>query len=279
MLYVRYSALFPVVRTQSYCVELLLSLLSLEQRVARYLDLCVVIYTLADFKQGFLNLCTHFDFPTRVIALDEEYASLYKCWNDFASTIRQKMQVDQLCIIRMLADFHILPPSEHRLLTGCDIFFLDVPQELLRFVWKEKKKKKVLYLQDVFSSAGVPYRLRYYPHPILEGLVGDFYCLAPGVHLEEADIRNCLTMIDTWPTSPGRYDPLSCIEETGTCEQQATAILLQPWGGKPLPLDRYAHFYQNQTLAVFHGHATQFVASRLDAGLMTRSHQIVEQCM
>lgn len=279
MLYVRYSAFFPVLRTESYCVELLLSLLSLEQRVARYLDIYVIIYTLAAFKPDFLRLCGYFEFPTRVIALDEEFAREYKRWNDFATTILLKMQVDQLCIIRMFADFHILPPSEHRLLTGCDIFFLDVPQELLRFVWQENKSKKVLYLQDVFSSAGIPYRLRYHRAPILEGLVGDFYCLAPGVQLEEAAIRDCLTMIDAWPTKPGRYDPLSCIEETGTCEQQATAILLQPYGGKPLPLNRYAHFYQNSALAVFHGHATQFVARRLDAALMTRSHHIVEQCM
>lgn len=101
------------------------------------------------------------------------------------------------------------PTDQHRLLIGCDIFFLKVPQEVLAFTWQPDKQAKVLYMADVNSFAGALYKLRYYKPPILEGLLGDFYCLAPGVRLAEDAIRGCLKMIDDWPANIHRWEPMA----------------------------------------------------------------------
>jgi hypothetical protein len=279
VLHVRYCAFFAASRTQSSCVELLLSLLTLEQHVAPYIDLRVVIYTLAVYRDGLQRLSSHFKFPFSIVALDIEFAAKYAEWSAVANSIQHALPVDRLCVVRMFADFHILPVHEHRLMIGCDVFFLKVPQELLAFVWRARKTYKVLYLSDVYSFAGVPYRLRYYHPPILEGLVGDFYCLAPEVHLHENAIHGCLKMIDDWPTVPGRWDPPLSSTMVHACEQQAAAILLQPFKGESLPVERYANNFENRGLTVFHGHATKFVVRLLDEATMARSRAIVEDCM
>jgi len=279
VLHVRYSAFFPVSRTESNCVELLLSLLTLEQRVAPYIDLRVVIYTLTIYRAGFQRLSTQFKIPFSIIALDTEFAAKYAEWTAVANSIQHALPVDRLCIVRLFADFHVLPADEHRLMIGCDVFFLEVPQELLAFIWKGKKKSKVLYLSDAYSFAGVPYRLRYYHPPILEGLVADFYCLAPGVKLHENAIHGCLKMIDDWPTIPRRWDPPLHSSIVHACEQQAAAILLQPFKGESLPVERYANNFENPGLTVFHGHATKFVVKRLNEDIMARSRAIIEDCM
>ena len=264
MLYVRYSAFFPLIGTERREIELGLSMVTLEHKVSRYLPISVVIYTLAAYKQAYNALCSQFTFPSRVIALDEEYASEFARWQEIASEIQNKTTADQHCIIRMLADFHILPREAHRLLIGCDVFFLDVPQEVLRFVWNGNKKDGVLYLVDRYSFAGVPYRLRFYHPPILDGLLGDFYCLAPGVRLAEDAIHGCLKMIDAWPTGPKRWEPELSYNETHACEQQAAAILLQPFGGEPLPAPRYSHITQVPEMAVLHSHSAEDVLRTLD---------------
>ncbi len=239
-------------------------MVTLEHKVSCYLSLCVVIYTLSAYKQSYTDLCSKFAFSSRVIALDEEYAPEFGKWQAIASEIKNKTTADQHCIVRMLADFHILPKDAHRFLIGCDVFFLDVPQEVLRFVWTERKERRVLYLTDAYSFAGVPYRLRYYHPAILEGLLGDFYCLAPGVHLTEDAIHGCLKMIDDWPTGPKRWEPELTYDLTHACEQQAAAILLQPFGGEPLPNHRYSHITQHPGIAVLHSHGIENVFGTLD---------------
>ena len=279
MLYVRYSAFFPLAGSERREIELGLSLVMLEHKVSRYLSLSVVIYTLAAYKQAYIELCNQFTFPSRVIALDEEYVSEFARWQEISSEIQNKTTADQHCIVRMLADFHILPKDAHRLLIGCDVFFLDVPQEVLRFVWNENKRCGVLYLVDGYSFAGVPYRLRYYHPPILDGLLGDFYCLAPGVHLGEDAIHGCLKMIDAWPTGPKRWEPELSYDQTHACEQQATAILLQPFGGEPLPTERYSHIVQHPGMAVLHSHGFEDVLGMLDDSSLEQAKRLFNSWM
>ncbi len=274
-LYVRYCAFFPITRAQDIAIELLLSVASLEQQVSRYAKITLVFYTLSAHKQNYLDLCSMFSFPSRVIALDEEYASELTRWEEIANEIKHKTQTDHRCIVRMLADFHILPADQDRLLIGCDIFFLDVPQELLAFIWNPVKQAKVLYMTDVNSFAGSLYKLRYYKPPILEGLLGDFYCLAPGVHLSEDAISGCLKMIDDWPTGPERWDPTPPLEGTHACEQQAAAILLQPFGGQVLSPLRYSHWTLHEGLAVAHTHVIVDISQRLNSKTMARAKELL----
>ena len=274
-LYVRYCAFFPITRAQDIAIELLLSVASLEQQVSRYAKITLVFYTLSAHKQNYLDLCSMFSFPSRVIALDEEYASELTRWEEIANEIKHKTQTDHRCIVRMLADFHILPTDQHRLLIGCDIFFLDVPQELLAFIWNPVKQAKVLYMTDVNSFGGTPYRLRYYKPPILEGLLGDFYCLAPGVHLSEDAISGCLKMIDDWPLGPERWDPKPALDYTHACEQQAAAILLHSFGGQLLPVRRYSHEIMHGDIAVIHTHSITTVSQVLDSATKARAKQLI----
>jgi hypothetical protein len=275
-LYVRYCAFFPISGSEQMAMELALSLVTLERQVAPYVDICVIIYTLSAHKESHLGFCANFKFSTRVIALDAEYIEEFSRWQQIATEIKNKTATDQLCIIRMLADFHILPADAHRLLIGCDIFFLDIPQEVLRFVWDQEKEAKVLYMMDVYSFAGVPYRLRHYKPPILEGLLGDFYCLAPGVQLKEKTIHGCLKMIDAWPTGPGRWDPEIIYPLTHGCEQQATAILLQTFGGQALPRQRYSHICQLASLAVLHTHRIDNIIKTFDARSLERAKELID---
>ena len=63
-----------------------------------------------------------FSFPSRAIALDEEYLTELTSWDETASGVKHKPQTVNRCIVPMLADFHILPRDQHRLLIDCDIF-------------------------------------------------------------------------------------------------------------------------------------------------------------
>jgi hypothetical protein len=272
---VRYCAFFPLTRNQDVALELLFSLTTLEQHVAHYVPITLIFYTVTAHKQGYLDLCAKFSFPTRVIALDEEYPTELARWEEIASEIKHKTRTDHRCIVRMLADFHILPVDQHRLLIGCDVFFLDVPQELLAFTWNPEKRAKVFYMTDINTFGGVPYKLRYYKPPILDGLLGDFYCLAPGVHLTEQAISGCLKMIDDWPVGPARWEPLLNWDGTHACEQQAAAILLQPFGGQPLPVDRYSHEAPHAGLTVLHSHGIVTVANMLDDKAIARSKELL----
>lgn len=279
MLHVRYCAFFPVSRSESGCVELLLSLVTLENKVLPYLDLQVVLYTSSLYRASYVELLCQFSFTARVIALDVEFATEYTRWESIAAGIQHKAEVDRRCIVRMLADFHILPRDSFRLLIGTDIFFLDVPQELLSFVWQRNPQEKVRYMVDHYSFAGVPYQLRYFHPSIFEGLVGDFYCMAPGVQLEESAISGCLKMIDDWPLDPPRWKPAPLRSDTHACEQQAAAILLEPFGGQPLPAQRYSHMLKSSALAVLHGHSDDFVAQNMDRESLRRTKEIFEACM
>lgn len=274
-LYVRYCAFFPITRSQDIAIELLLSVTTLEEQVSRYANITLVFYTLSAYKQSYLDLCAMFSFPSRVIALDEEYATELTRWEEIANEIKHKTNTDHRCIIRMLADFHILPTDQHRLLIGCDIFFLKVPQEVLAFIWNPDKQAKVLYMADVNSFAGALYKLRYYKPSILEGLLGDFYCLAPGVRLTEEAIRGCLKMIDDWPANIHRWEPTAKLDGTHACEQQAAAILLQPFGGQLLPVGRYSHVTVLSDLAVIHTHSISNITVILDDKVKARAKELL----
>ncbi|WP_263373092.1 hypothetical protein [Granulicella aggregans] len=274
-LYVRYCAFFPITRTQDIAIELLLSVTTLEEQVSRYANITLVFYTLSAYKQNYLDLCAMFSFPSRVIALDEEYASELTRWEEIANEIKHKTKTDHRCIIRMFADFHILPPDQHRLLIGCDIFFLKVPQEVLAFTWNPNKQAKVLYMADMFSFGGTLYKLRHYKPPILEGLLGDFYCLAPGVHLTEEAIKGCLRMIDDWPGGAHRWDPIPRFDDAHACEQQAAAILLHPFGGQLLPAGRYSHNTILDELAVIHTHSISNITVLLADKMKARARELV----
>ena len=276
MLYVRYSAFFPLTGSERREIELVLSLVTLERQLFRYTSLTVVVYTLSAYKQSYVDLCAKFAFPSQVMALDQEYAPQFARWQAIAAEIQHKTTADRHCIVRMLADFHILPTDAHRLLIGCDVFFLDVPQEVLRFLWSEKKEAAVLYLTDVYSFAGIRYRLPYYHPPILEGLLGDFYCLAPGVHLTEESIHGCLKMIDAWPTGSKRWDPELAYDGTHACEQQAAAILLQCFGGEPLPTERYSHVARLPGTAVLHTHEYEDILRMLDPSSLEQAKRLFE---
>ena len=276
-LYVRYCAFFPITRSQDIAIELLLSVTTLEAQVSRYANITLVFYTLSAYKQNYLDLCAMFSFPSRVIALDEEYPEELTRWEAVANEIKHKTNTDHRCIIRMLADFHILPVDQHRLLIGCDVFFLNVPQEVLAFTWNPVKQAKVLYMADVNSFAGVPYKLPFYKPPILEGLLGDFYCLAPGVHLTEQAIGGCLKMIDDWPANAHRWEPMTTFagNHAHACEQMAAAILLQPFGGQLLPVGRYSHLTVLRELAVIHTHSISNITVILDDKNKARARELL----
>ena len=100
---------------QDVAIELLLSITTLEERLSRYTNITLVFYSLSAYKQNYLDLRAMFSFPSRVIALDEEYATELTRWEEIANEIKHKTNTDHRCIIRMLADFHILPTDQHRL--------------------------------------------------------------------------------------------------------------------------------------------------------------------
>ncbi len=92
---------------------------------------------------------------------------------------------------------------------------------------------------DNVTWLGVPYRLRYHRGKMLEELLGDFYCLGPGVSLNVEDIKQCLLTIDAWPIEPNRFLP-SSNSLAVACEQMATALLLARFESVQLPIDGYS---------------------------------------
>lgn len=256
MIVVRYSAFFDEkVNNGSYYNELTLSLITLKNFVFKFTDVEIVFYTLSQYHKAIERLMSYFTFNFKIIVLDVDFSEKYAKNREFANSLSNLTDVDRSCVVRMLTDFDVLDKNTYRLLIGTDIFFLKCPQELLSFVWSgdAKRDSKVIYMMDVNTFAGQRYKLRYYNPPILNGLLGDFYCLAPGVSLSQDAIKGCLKMIDDWPVSPSRYDP--AINETWTTpEQQAAAILLYPFGGEALSPDRYSHWIYKESLAAIHYH-------------------------
>lgn len=251
MLTVRYSALFePSLHEQKY-LEMTLSLLTLEHFVAPYVKLEVILYVNSEFSSAFRELMLNFSFTYRLYC--PLASAQYENDRQFVSTIERAEDVDKICIIRMLNDFRELSCSNYRLLIGTDVFFFGIPDELLSFCWSEDPDKRVLYMADVTTFRGGLYQLRYFKKNILEGLLGDFYCLAPGVSLREDSITGCLKMIDGWPVQPSRYIPAIAGRST-QCKQQAASILLHQFGGELLPPVRYSHNQIGPEVIVCHTH-------------------------
>lgn len=262
MLTIRYAAFFAADQSNPKLYsELALSLLTVDRHVAPYLDITVRIHTISPFVAAAEALCRHFSFPFEVVALDRIEGGRFEENAEFANALGNLTEIDRFCVIRMLSDFALLDDDGFRLLIGADVFFLDCPQEVFAFVWGPGDGKRVLYMQDLHSFSGAEYGIRYYHPPALPSLLGDFYCLAPGVKLSRSAITGCLKMIDAWPTTPSRFVP-----STGGAtapEQQAAAILLQRFGGEALPAARYAHIHAHPDLAVLHTHNIADVFRRL----------------
>lgn len=260
-----------IVRYQMFCddksgniadearvAELVCSLTSLKLHVEPFLQIRVVIFTLPRHQARLEQILNLFQFRESSV-LDTSNSEN----EEFAATIVHCAPVDRLCIRRMLADFSILPSTQFRLLLGTDIIFLRPPVELINFV-KGPKGKQVLYLADTPSFEGALYRLSYHDGKILAGLLGDFYCLAPGVSLSREAIMSCLRRIDSWP-AVGRWNPhpqCTPIDLTHACEQQAAAVLLADFSAQQLPADSYFHVVEPakvdsscRNLTVLHAHA------------------------
>jgi hypothetical protein len=262
MLTIRYAAFFAADRTNPKLYsELALSLMTLDRHVAPYLDLVVRIHTIGPYVAAAEKLCANFSFRSEVVALDRVIGGRFEENAEFANSLSNLTEVDRFCVIRMLSDFALLDDDGFRLLIGTDIFFLDCPQEVFAFVWGPGDGNRVLYMQDLHSFSGAEYGIRYYHPPALPSLLGDFYCLAPGVKLSRSAITGCLKMIDVWPTSPSRFVPPT--DGATAPEQQAAAILLQRFGGEALPAERYAHIRGHSDLAVLHTHDIAEVFRRL----------------
>lgn len=260
MLKVRYSAQFEPSSDNLYYRELALSLVTLQHFVAAYADVSVVLYVKSKHKEKFAKLISLFDFECELVAPEEgpHFAADYQ----FAQSVTHCEEVDRICIRRMLTDFRDLNINDHRLLLGSDVFFLAIPDDLLQFYWSYSGENRILYMADTTNFRGSPYKLRFFNAPILEGLLGDFYLLAPGVSLAEKSIKQCLRLIDSWPVSQSRYVPGIDYRSTQS-EQQAASILLQPFGGKMLAPERYSHSLIGPDSIVVHTHALNDVIPRL----------------
>lgn len=165
MLIVRYSAFFKADQSsgRNYA-ELALSLMTVERNVAPFVDIKVVIYTLAEHRPSVEALLAHFGFASEIMALDEMMPDRYQENVAFANSLSNLTEVDRICSVRMLTDFEFLDSSSHRLLIGTDVFFLDCPQEIFAFVWGPHKDHSILFMQDLFTFGGAEYGIRYY-HP------------------------------------------------------------------------------------------------------------------
>ena len=273
MLIVRYSAQFSPLPGDGKVRELLVSLATIEFYVLPYVDLTIVLYCRSDDEAAYSRLLNAFQFNWRLHKLEDGTQAVSDL--AFAQSLVHCEAVDRLCVLRMINDFRVLDPKAHRLLLGTDVFFLGVPDELLKFSWTDHPVLKVLYMVDTSTFRGDPYRLRYYTGEILEGLLGDFYCLAPGVGLRQDAIRGCLRMVDEWPAEPSRYVPAVDFRST-QCEQQAAAILLHQFGGEALKPSRYGHIAIGPGSVVVHTHDLGAVLARLPQVVVQRCQQILE---
>jgi hypothetical protein len=225
------------IRDEKRMSELVCSLTSLKLYVAPFIKLQVVIYTLTEFMPRISQILSSFGFAEHSV-LDMTHAEDER----FAETVRHCSAVDRICIRRMLADFSLLPSDQFRLLLGTDIIFLRPPEELISFV-KNPDREKVLYMVDNLTFGENLYRLTYHSGNILAGLLGDFYCLAPGVSIAREAIQSCLHTIDSWPPA-ARWRPHPNgmpLDYAHACEQQAAAILLADFPATQLPTSSYRH--------------------------------------
>ncbi|SDO19010.1 hypothetical protein SAMN05216360_11636 [Methylobacterium phyllostachyos] len=265
MFTVRYSALFEPSKINTYFIELALSMATLKYFIGPYVDLKVVIYIQQRYRPKFEAFAASYGFNYKLVALDD--GPIFHHDKEFAQTIVNCEDVDRICIRRMLADFRELDVQSHRLLIGADVFFFAAPDEILRFYWSSGNKNRVLYAADTLSFRGSLYKLKFFRAPIIEGLLGDFYMLAPGVSLTEKSIKQCLRLIDSWPVSECQFVPeVSC--RSNLSEQHAAAILLEPFGGELLPPERYNHSQYGPDSVATHWHAANLVAQRMPEAVM-----------
>ncbi|MCJ2091300.1 hypothetical protein MKK67_02075 [Methylobacterium sp. J-072] len=237
-----------------------MSMASLKHFVDPYADLMVVLYINKAHQAGFDKVIPVFGVNYKLLIMDEQpsYAQDY----EFARSIADCEEIDRICIRRMLTDFRELDVYSHRMLIGPDVFFFAPPDEVLRFYWSPANDKRVLYASDTLTFRGSLYKLRFFRAPILEGLLGDFYLLAPGVSLAESSIKQCLRLIDSWPVSECKFIPeVSC--RSNLAEQHAAAILLYPFGGELLPPERYNHGHFGPDSVMTHWHAANYAISRM----------------
>jgi hypothetical protein len=231
--------------------ELAASLVTLKAHVLPHVEKpTVLVYSGAPYVAGLRALLETLEIPGAQVAdivREEDRA--------FAEGIRHCEPVDRICIQRMLADARVLPADRPRLLIGNDVFFFRPPQELLAFVWCARPRAQVLYMVDDFTWGGELYRIRGYRPPILDGLLGDFYCLAPGASFSPEAVRGVLTMMDRMPPED-RWLPCTPDVIRGRVhgvEQQAASILLGAMDGQVLPTAHYHHIVARPETVVLHG--------------------------
>lgn len=150
----------------------------------------------------------------------------------------------------MLADFRELPSDNFRLLLGIDCYFFSPPHELIAFTWSNTPKFKLIYAVDNYTFSGKLYSVPYWRANVLAGLLGDFYCLAPGVSGSRSSIVGCLKLIDDFPSSD-RLMAGSGV--THACEQIAAAILLAQFPSRALSDSLYVHWAYKPGCVMLHG--------------------------
>jgi hypothetical protein len=246
-LIVRYSALFGADRDGALR-ELALSAAGVRAFVAPHVPIQPVVYTLPEHQDVHQRLFAALGLGARVVVLEDPQAAA------FADSIEHCLPVDRICIRRMLADFTLLPTDHHRLLVGTDCFFLAPPEEVLSHARTDAPAAKVLYAVDNLTWDGERYRLRFWDGPILPGLLGDFYCLAPGVSLSTDAIVGALRLIDSWPTDVTRWSHPTGNVQPRACEQQAAAMLLAAYPASELPPERYPHYKHLPGAVMVHTH-------------------------
>lgn len=252
MLSIRYSAMFTRESHPGAYAELAHSLAGVQLHVAPYAPARVIVYTSPAAEPSVRRLLARTELAHELLVLDPGADAAFAEAQAFAASIATATPVDRICIARMLTDFRLLPADGHRLLLGADVVFLDVPDELLEFAWQQRPRAGVAYAVDTVTFGGRRYRLRYWRGQLLDGLLGDLYCLAPGVSVPAEAVRGALRVIDSWPVER-RYDP--AIDPSWiTCEQQAAAMVLAPFGGQELPPERYSHRKWRRGMAALHTH-------------------------
>ncbi|MCP1216157.1 hypothetical protein NKW53_08785 [Acetobacter orientalis] len=268
MLIVRYSAFFNAdISSGNKYFELVISLMTVNKFLQPYVGLKVIIYTMHSYKKSFEVLLEKYGFSYEVWDLDAMHPQFWHNSVEFSKSLSNLTEIDKICTVRMLSDFHLLDKNAYRLLIGADVYFLGIPDEVLGFVWSgsAEKKEKILYMRDMYTFGGFEYKIRHWAGEHLSGLLGDFYCLAPEVTLDVSAVQGCLRMIDSWPVVPSRYDPTPPHNLSGvtTPEQQAASLLLAPFGGTKLPANRYSHYQYFPELVLLHSHTLAFPLTHL----------------
>lgn len=260
-LVVRYAAMFDgssdSPRDKERLAEFAFSLLSLKKNVAAYIPCHIVIYTASEFRprlQWLMELTGHENVS---------FVGLRTTQTErLAGALQNLTAIDRICVMRLLTDFTRLDTltdsRSPRLLVGTDIYFLRPPVEVLKFVSNGRTREReptVLYMIDNFNFRGLPYRLRYWSGQLIPGLLGDFYCVDPGVRLEGAEIEKTLRIIDEWPRADRWVPrpPRGMKDLVHACDQQAASILLARYRSQQLPSKRYQHWAPNGQTDVLHG--------------------------